>query len=297
MPTCGKCNQENPAGSTFCVHCGNDFPAASTESSGAGKVRCPNCQAGNPEDAMFCSLCNEPLGGGQSQEASFAAPPTTEPPAMPAQGEVSDQAREALQGFLPEEDGAGGFRYAELLVGGGAAVICGIAWAVVVYVTGWEIGYAAIAVGAVVGIAVRSVARDDDVSTGVQAGGLAILGLIIGKALIVIFGLHSLALEEAMDDPDLYMAMIMEDIEPGLLDKDPNLIGSGTLRVLQEKAQARIAEIEEYEKRQHMSEVLDRFLDRQGFFGAMNKVVGFMDMLWFFLAVGAAFRIATGDTD
>ena len=64
-----------------------------------------------------------------------------------------------------------------------AALVGAILWAVVVYVSGYALGLMAIAVGAVVGYAVRATGKGVDQKFGILGAGCAALGWALGTAL------------------------------------------------------------------------------------------------------------------
>lgn len=61
---CPNCQAENPEGSEFCGDCGRSLRS---------EVVCPQCGKANPPDKKFCNKCGHPL----------AEPATTKPPVIP----------------------------------------------------------------------------------------------------------------------------------------------------------------------------------------------------------------------
>jgi len=72
-----------------------------------------------------------------------------------------------------------------IIAGAVAAIVSAILWAVVTVATGYQIGYMAIAVGLIVGFAVR-LGRGIDPVYGFIGAGFALLGCIIGNYLSMI---------------------------------------------------------------------------------------------------------------
>ena len=70
-----------------------------------------------------------------------------------------------------------------VLAGAGTASAAAVLWAVVTVVTGYQIGWMAIGVGFVVGLAVRTAGRGVDVSFGVVGAALALFGCLAGNML------------------------------------------------------------------------------------------------------------------
>ena len=71
-----------------------------------------------------------------------------------------------------------------MLAGLGAALIGGVGWTVLTAMTGYEIGYAASALGGLVGFGMaHTTARRDSVAAG-SAATLVLVGLLIARVLI-----------------------------------------------------------------------------------------------------------------
>jgi hypothetical protein len=70
-----------------------------------------------------------------------------------------------------------------VVAGLGAAIVGAVLWAVVVYVTNYEIGLIAVAVGAVVGLAVRQTGQGADQKFGILGAACAALGWGLGTVL------------------------------------------------------------------------------------------------------------------
>lgn len=97
------------------------------------------------------------------------------------------------------------------IIGGAfGGVIGAIIWALVVHSTGWEIGWIAIGVGALVGLGVRAAAKEDaDVASGVTAIVVACAAIVGGKYLTV-----HLAVEKHVSSPvytDEYLTSCLAD--------------------------------------------------------------------------------------
>ena len=71
---CPHCQADNPEEATFCIKCGQkileDIP-----------LKCPECGTELPEGAIFCYKCGQSLTGGipSSTTKESSAPPITEP--------------------------------------------------------------------------------------------------------------------------------------------------------------------------------------------------------------------------
>jgi hypothetical protein len=72
-----------------------------------------------------------------------------------------------------------------VLAGGAAAVVGAGLWAVVTVLTGYQIGWMAVGVGVLVGIAMRKFGKGIDRTFGIAGAGLALLGCVLGNLLAV----------------------------------------------------------------------------------------------------------------
>jgi hypothetical protein len=87
----------------------------------------------------------------------------------------------ALEGFRGEQGLLGG-----VLAGLAAALAGAGLWAAITVVTGYQIGWMAVGVGFLVGIAVRLVGKGIDKTFGVAGALLALLGCLLGNVLTVV---------------------------------------------------------------------------------------------------------------
>lgn len=94
---------------------------------------------------------------------------------------AAEQARVLLERLRPEQNLIGG-----LLAGLAASAVGAAVWAVVTDVTGYQIGWMAVGVGFLVGIAVRTVGKGLDTIYGVIGAGLALLGCLAGNLFAVV---------------------------------------------------------------------------------------------------------------
>lgn len=97
----------------------------------------------------------------------------------------------------------------ELLAGLAAAVAGGIVWALVVYYTEREFLYLVIGIGAGVGAAVAATVKQPNAGHGVSAAGFSVIGLMLGKLLIVQWSLAVGAVNDVVNDPEQMMEAIL----------------------------------------------------------------------------------------
>lgn len=95
-------------------------------------------------------------------------------------------------------------------VAGIAAAVVGAAlWAGITYVTEYQIGWMAVGVGLLVGVAVRHFGKGTDTIFGIMGGALALAGCLAGNLLTICL---VLAREEAVSLPEMFLRL-----DPGLV--------------------------------------------------------------------------------
>ncbi len=195
-----------------------------------------------------------------------------------------------------------------LAVAGVVSVLCGVVWAVIAIVAGYEIGYLAIGVGGATGITVMFLTHERSVRTGLAASGLAVLGLFIAKILILQFGIPGLAAKEFVKDEEAMVAylskpMMLEkllelakDSDEGLDDMSEEEIEKFMAEIMQ-AAKDKWGKMSGDERKELADAVADDILSEVSFFEKLSWVIGAWDILWAALAVGAAFKLASGHDD
>jgi len=187
-------------------------------------------------------------------------------------------------------------------------IVAAVGWAVVAYVTHYEIGWVAWGVGALIGLAVAKSAHEPNAVLGPMAAGLAVASLLLGKILILEFALPPILRAELLKDQDATAAMFMVDMRthksfsPEVqatlerIETRPDAL-SGEQRFelqqqVQAEARARAANASKAEREKVVKVNSQQILDAMGFFGALKELFTFWDVLWIFLAVSSAFKIA-----
>ncbi|RLS34242.1 MAG: hypothetical protein DWH81_15720 [Planctomycetota bacterium] len=198
------------------------------------------------------------------------------------------------------------------LIGGliGAAI-----WAGLIYYTGFEIGYVAVFVGFLSGVGVRFGANQWDygLGPGLAAVAVAILALIAGKIAGVQLILHrELGNLQAQNRPaiheNIFIAALAEEVKAA----QPNAEAAGTPNTpaqvdeevfepeklpqqyppeIWNQAKARWDEVPDAKKKEILDEGAEQFQELAK--PNLSLLFGPFDILWFFLAIGAAFRAAT----
>jgi hypothetical protein len=183
-----------------------------------------------------------------------------------------------------------------------AALVAGGLWALLVQLTGYEIGYAAWGVGLLVGLAMTRVTVNRSAQLARFAAGFAVLGLLAGKAFIFL-GSTGAVVQEFYADPDLMrgaFAWTMYEggtLDAGTLDEIDATIAAGDtlsdalwLRMT-DQAGSRLDGMSDAEREAVAREVAAMALSRVGLFGGVVGQVSAFDLLWMFLALGTAYRM------
>ena len=193
---------------------------------------------------------------------------------------------------------------AGVLVGIPAAVV----WAVIARFTGYEIGWVAWGVGAIVGYAVAKSAHEPSASLGPTAAAIAVASLLLAKILILEFALPPIMQAELLKNADATTGMFVLDMTThksfspelqALLDQADAQPGSLSdaqqvdMQVkMRDEVMARVASATQAEKERVARAGADSYLKELGFFGALKDLFSLFDLLWIFLAISSAFRIA-----
>lgn len=193
---------------------------------------------------------------------------------------------------------------AGVLVGIPAAVV----WAAIAYFTGYEIGWVAWGVGAIVGYAVAKSAHEPSASLGPTAAAIAVASLLLAKILILEFALPPILQAELLKNPDATTGMFVLDMTShksfspelqALLDQADARPGSlsdaqqlDAQRRMRAEVMERVGNATRAEKERVVRESAANILKEMGFFGALKDLFTVYDALWIFLAISSAYRIA-----
>ncbi len=197
-------------------------------------------------------------------------------------------------------DGTDGNAPLAIAVGMLAAAVAGAAWALLVNLTGYEIGYAAWGIGLLVGFAMAKVTRDRNGRLAVTGAGLAFAGLVIGKALIFLTSAGLIATELA-DDQELLTGAIAwsmyddRELSPATLEElDATIAAGDTLsdavwETMLEEADARVSGMTAAERDELARATARTALAHIGIVNGIILQTSLFDLLWLFLAVGTAY--------
>ncbi|HSM59885.1 MAG TPA: hypothetical protein VK849_03765 [Longimicrobiales bacterium] len=191
-----------------------------------------------------------------------------------------------------------------LLAGLGAAVLGGAAWAVLTAVTGYEIGYAAWALGGLVGFGMtRTTTRRDRVA-GAAAAALALGGLVVARVIIAEFVLVGTTVEEIAADDDLMAQAAAVDMRfnetfpPDLQARYDAVPEGDTLsdalwtEMLAAGAQ-RLEELSDDDREALAGQFASLVLGQTTLTNRVTAQLGPFDLLWIFLAVSTAWGMMT----
>lgn len=185
-----------------------------------------------------------------------------------------------------------------------AAAVGGIVWGLLVVHLDVYLGYVAIAIGPLAGCGILFVARKRGPNLAFAAFGFAAMGLVIGKVVMISWGVPSIALEQARDETEL-KKVIAEDmlargeIEPEvariMLDDEESVEPGRML----EKAKDATAEINR--RASSMTPAEQRALERRvararvGRMGLGERItlqLSPWDVPWFLVSMWFAWKIA-----
>ncbi len=148
---------------------------------------CPRCKSPTAASAMTCLRCGY----------NFAAPPQ-QPVAKPKRG--------ATLGKLAKSGGR--FTIGCLLSGAGA-IIGAVVWCIVAVITGYELSWIAIGVGAAAGYGMVLGYGKQNGLAGLVSVGMALVGIVLGKIAIVVFVLYAIFSGNSQD-PDIQRAFVQQ---------------------------------------------------------------------------------------
>lgn len=189
------------------------------------------------------------------------------------------------------------------MIGGLAGAMIGAAiWAGIVIATGYEVGYVAWGIGLLVGLGVTMLGNERGQVIGISAGGQAVVGLIVAKLLIVEWGAPSQIKAEIMANEELQWMLVYEQVmvdEPELVaqmdvypDEQswPQSLKETVDRIVTEK----LAALPEGQKDVLAGVYADRILSQYSYGDRIKDSLSFYDALWFFFAVGTAYKMTVG---
>ena len=186
-----------------------------------------------------------------------------------------------------------------MLAGLGAALIGGVGWTVLTAMTGYEIGYAAWALGGLVGFGMaHTTARRDSVAAG-SAATLALVGLLIARVLIGEFVMGGSALDEVLTDDELMAQAATLDLQfnEGFSKQvqssydaipDGDTISDALWAEMVSEGAQHLGTLSQDEREAMAAQFTGLAFAQAGLLGRVTAQMGPFDLLWAFLAVSTA---------
>lgn len=192
------------------------------------------------------------------------------------------------------------------LVGGAVAALLGAgAWALILKFTEYELGIVAWGVGALVGLVMSHMTQARSPTLGVYAAILAALGLATGKVAILTIASPEIA-QEMVADPDALTQAFMIDMKNreafsteinqqlATIDQAKDTLPDDLFELMRTEAAERMeaASPEERERvaRSAWRSIVGNISLTQQFLATLSL----FDLLWFFLAIGTAWKMMSG---
>jgi len=196
---------------------------------------------------------------------------------------------------------------APVVIAGSLAALAGAGmWTAVVLISGgWEIGWFAWGVGALVGFVMSRMSPLRSTQLGILAAVLAALGLAVGKVATFRAAVPKIAREILLADHDALaraFALDMRDAErysPEVSVQLASLSGGDTMpdalaERMMEEAQARMESAPPAERERVARAFSNRILAEIGISTQFGATLSAFDFLWFFLAIATAFKMMRG---
>ena len=211
------------------------------------------------------------------------------------------------------------------------ALVGGAIWAGIVYVTDYELGIVAWVIGILVGFSATLFTEERSVRLGLIAAAMAVIGILIGKVLIVkwamapelakIFQSAEITPEDiqlALNDPEemFYVACITlvingeftqeyaDQVSESYGENDPTLpteqIAKGRVQVQSllkgwTRAEKQAAVRDAYTwMTENAAALAEEIVSQIGLIESIKATLSFWDILWFLLAVSSAFKLGMG---
>ena len=193
------------------------------------------------------------------------------------------------------------------MVAGLAAAILGAAiWAGIVIGTGYEVGYVAWGIGILVGLGVTLSGSERGKVIGFSAGGLAMMGLIFAKLFIIQWSAVPQFKSEILADSQLQWALVYDQMivnnefsQDVIAQIDAIPEDQPWPQPLQEKIELAVASkidaMSQPDKEKFAEDYANTILSQYSYSDQIKDSLSVYDALWFFLAIGTAYRMAAGE--
>ena len=186
-----------------------------------------------------------------------------------------------------------------IFAGLGAALVGAIVWTAIVGFTGYEVGYAAWALGGLVGFGMSHATRRRDTSAAVAAATLAVVGLLLARVFIGEFVLGSSGLDEVLADEELMTQAATLDLQfTGGFPADlqarydavavDDTLSDAMWEEMLAAARIHLDTLPENDRVLLAEQFTGVALVQAGMLGRVTAQMGPFDLLWLFLAVSTA---------
>lgn len=226
---------------------------------------------------------------------------------------TNDLDREQEPMFHPDEEasrpGLGRLPLA-MAAGGVVAVGCGAVWALIAVYTGYEVGWLAWGLGGLVGLAMIAVGREKSASLGTAAVTMALIGLLVGKLLILPWSVSDAAKDLAKDDIILSAMLAAEMAEKGDVDEEleawrqSNPLDEDLPPELEDNLEAvftaaadRVSKMSDAQKKELAQRIAEKIVSEMTLKERLEATVSWWDALWVLFALGTAWSICAGRTE
>lgn len=189
-----------------------------------------------------------------------------------------------------------------LALGIAAAVAAGGLWAALVYFTNLEIGYAAVGVGFLVGLAMSRTTAQRTQQLAYAAALFALLGLAAGKAFIWVASTGPVAEELTADDQVMRSAVAWQMYGDRSLDEETlaaidrtqagiDTLSDATWASMLAQAETKLDGMSADERQEIATATAKGIIQEIGIVGGIKAQLTPFDALWILLAVGTAYRM------
>lgn len=183
-----------------------------------------------------------------------------------------------------------------------AALAGGVAWAAIVLLTDYEIGWVAWGIGALVGWAMARVTVNRSRSLALTAAALALMGLVAGKGLVTVGSQGAIADELTANQEFLASAVAWQmyhagELEPGTMaaiqatEQAGDTLSDALWADMTAQAANRVATLPEADRRALAEQAAAGFISQLGIVDGVRAQLSGFDLLWLFLALGTAFQM------
>jgi hypothetical protein len=195
-----------------------------------------------------------------------------------------------------------------IITGAVAAVVGGAVWAAIVAFANLEVGWVAWGIGLLVGIAMAAVTQTRGRGMAMLAAGLAAVGLVAGKSMIVMFATEPALADEIEADGEWLMQAAAFELQASealpadvqqqydaLAEDDtlPDALWEDMLKA----GESYLASVDTQERDRIAADYASYLLSGIDFGTRFSLQLSLWDLLWFGLAITTAWKIMAGKAE